>query len=104
MNFLAVLVSALIPIVIGMLWYSQKMFGNAWMQASGMTPEKAKQSNMALTFGLAILFSLMLSFSMQFMVIHQYHIGSAFLDSQEQMKDATTKEGAIFKQVMDLVG
>lgn len=104
MNILAIIVSSLVPIVIGMLWYNNKVFGNAWMQASGMTPEKAKQGNMALIFGLSLLFSFMLAVSMQFMAIHQLHITSAFFDYQNQIKDATTPEGLIYKQVMDLVG
>lgn len=104
MNIIAVLVSALVPMVLGMIWYNNKTFGNAWMQASGMTPEKAKQGNMALIFGLSLLFSFMLALSMQFMVIHQLHITSAFFDYQNQIKDATTPEGSIYKQVMDLVG
>lgn len=104
MNIIAVLVSALVPMALGMVWYNNKTFGNAWMQASGMTPEKAKQGNMALIFGLSLLFSFMLALSLQFMVIHQLHITSAFFDYQNQIKDATTPEGSIYKQVMDLVG
>ena len=104
MNIIAVLVSALVPMALGMVWYNNKTFGNAWMHASGMTPEKAKQGNMALIFGFSLLFSFMLALSLQFMVIHQLHITSAFFDYQNQIKDATTPEGSIYKQVMDLVG
>lgn len=104
MNIIAVLVAALVPMIIGFIWYNPKVFGKAWMEATGMTEEKGKQSKMAVVFGLSLLFSFMLAFSMQFMVVHQYHIESAFYDYQQQIKDISTSEGSLFKSVMDLVG
>jgi hypothetical protein len=32
MNFLAVPLAAVIPILVGMIWYNPKVFGNAWMK------------------------------------------------------------------------
>lgn len=104
LNFLAILVAAVIPMALGMIWYNPKVLGTAWMNASGMTEEKAKTANMGLVFGLSFFFSFLLAFEMQFLVIHQYHIVSAFFDYKEQIKDVATPEGALFKQVMDLVG
>jgi hypothetical protein len=37
MNPIAILGAALIPTVIGFLWYNPKVFGNAWMAAADMT-------------------------------------------------------------------
>lgn len=104
LNFLAILVAAIIPMALGMIWYNPKVLGTAWMNASGMTEEKAKTANMGLVFGLSFFFSFLLAFEMQFLVIHQYHITSAFFDYREQIKDVALPEGALFKQVMDLVG
>ena len=104
LNFLAILVAALVPMIMGFIWYNPKVLGNAWMQASGLTEEKMKSANMAIIFGVSFILSLMLSFSLQFMVIHQYHIASAFFDYEKQIKDASTIEGSIYKSVMDLVG
>ena len=104
MNLLAVLVAAFVPMILGFIWYNPKVLGTAWMQASGMTEEKAKKANMGLVFGLSFLFSLMLSFSLQFMCIHQYHITSAFFDFMSKIQDPSTPEGGTYKQVMDLVG
>ncbi len=42
-NYLAVLVAAVINMFVGYIWYHQKVFGTAWMQLVGMTEEKAKQ-------------------------------------------------------------
>jgi hypothetical protein len=70
-NFYAVLVSALVTLVVGFVWYSPKVFGTIWMNETGMTEEKAKQSNLLKVFGLTIFFSFMLAFIMPTIVIHQ---------------------------------
>lgn len=101
-NFIAVILAAVVPMVIGFIWYNPKVFGTAWMAASGMTEEKAKQSNMAVVFGVSFLMSLMLAFIMQAMVIHQFHIASLFF--KLPIEDANTPEGALYKQIMDLLG
>lgn len=70
-NFYAVLVSSLVTLLVGFVWYHPKFFGTAWMNESGMTEEKAKQGNMAKIFGLTIFYSLMLSFLMPALTVHQ---------------------------------
>lgn len=70
-NFFAILVAAVSALVVGFVWYNPKVFGNAWMTASGMTEEKIKGGNMAKIFSLALLFAFMLAFMMQTVVIHQ---------------------------------
>ena len=71
LNFIAVAVSALVPLVIGAIWYNPKVFGTAWMQTSGMTEEKMKNANMALIYGVSLVLSFLLAFSVNGMVIHQ---------------------------------
>lgn len=41
-NFLAVIVSGILYIVIGGLWYSPKVFGSKWMELSKIQPEECK--------------------------------------------------------------
>lgn len=71
-NVLAILVAAIVPLVIGFLWYNPILFGNAWMRESGMTEEKIKNGNMALIFGVSLLLSIILAFFTQVLVIHQF--------------------------------
>jgi hypothetical protein len=85
-NWYILPLAALIPMVIGMVWYNPKVFGTAWMKASGMTEEKAKGSNMILIFGLSLFFSLLLSMSLMPMVIHQMGFMSVF-DGIEDAKN-----------------
>lgn len=101
-NFLAVLVAALIPMILGFIWYNPKVFGTAWMAATGMTPEKAKNSNMAVVFGVSFILALMLAFGLQFMVIHQFHVTSLFY--KQPIDDTTSQMGALYKTIMDQFG
>lgn len=103
-NFLAVLVAALVPMVMGFIWYNPKTLGGAWMKEAGVTEETMKGANMAVIFGVSFVLSFLLAFFIQPMVIHQFHVASVFYDYREQIKDVATPEGALFKQVMDLVG
>ncbi|WP_299121289.1 DUF1761 domain-containing protein [uncultured Winogradskyella sp.] len=70
-NFLAVLVAALVPTIVGFLWYNPILFGNAWMKEAGMTEEKIKGGNMVVIFGVSLLLAILLSFFTHFLVIHQ---------------------------------
>ncbi len=76
-NFLALIVSALVPIAMGFVWYHKSVFGKAWMEGAGMTEEKMKGGNMALIFGLAIFFSLILAFSMSANSVHDSGVAGA---------------------------
>ena len=104
MNFLAILVAAFVPLVMGFIWYNPKVLGNAWMKAAGLDEEKLKGANMVVIFGLSFVLSFLLAFFTQSLVIHQFHIAGAFFDYRDKIGDANTPEGALFKQVMDLVG
>lgn len=104
MNFTAILAATFIPLVIGFFWYSPKFgFGKAWMAASGMTEEKGKNSNMVLTFGLTILFSFLVAFFMQLIVIHQSHVYS-LLSAQADSKNPDSEAAMMltkFKSLFD---
>jgi hypothetical protein len=78
-NFKILLLAALVPMILGFIWYNPKVFGTAWMKAAGVTPESAKGANMALIFGLSFVFSFLLATATQFLVIHQYHLYSTLM-------------------------
>lgn len=71
-NFLAVVGAAFVTLIVGFIWYNPKVFGTIWMRETGMTEEKAKQSNMAKVFGLTIVYSFVIAFIMTVLVIHQF--------------------------------
>lgn len=71
-------ISALVPLLIGFLWYNKKVFGTAWAREAEMTDEKAKGANMPLIFGLTYLLSLLMCVVLSTASIHQFHIVSLF--------------------------
>ena len=62
-NIWAVLVATLSTFLIGWLWYGP-LFGNAWMNAVGMSEEEIQSGNMGKIFGLAFLFQLIMAFNL----------------------------------------
>ena len=60
-NLWAVLAAALANFVIGGLWYSPALFGNAWMRANGFTEDDLKRGSPAVIFGLAFVFCLLMA-------------------------------------------
>ena len=103
MNFLAILLASLVPLITGFVWYHPKVLGNKWMLASGMTEEKGKGANMIKIFGLTFLFSFMLAIIMQLLVIHQTHT-IALLSNQPDSKDPNSEASLMLKKFMELFG
>ena len=64
-NLVAVLVAAVASMVIGFLWYSPFLFGNMWMELSGMSKAKlgkAKSKWMTLNYFAMFVSSLVMSY------------------------------------------
>jgi hypothetical protein len=68
----AYLVSTLIVVPVGFVWYNPKVFGTIWMGEAGVNANAAKSANMFKIFGLTLLFSFMATLMLQTIVIHQY--------------------------------
>lgn len=71
-NYLAILGAAFIPMIMGFVWYGPMLFQKAWMKEMNFTQKDLEGGNMLLIFGLSFVFSLLIAFFMQFLVIHQY--------------------------------
>lgn len=64
-NYLAVLVSAITSMIIGMLWYSPLLFGNMWMKLMKINPkdiEKSKMKGMNSIYLTAFISALLMSY------------------------------------------
>jgi hypothetical protein len=57
LNIWAVLVSGLSTFILGGLWYSPAVFGNAWMRENGFSEETMKNASMLKIFGLSFVLS-----------------------------------------------
>lgn len=105
-NFIAVLVAAIVPMIMGFIWYNPKTLGTAWMKAAEVTEEKMKGANMAVIFSLAFVFSFMLALTMNFITIHQFGAQSAMMDMSQPdaLKDASQGIGLDFANFMAKYG
>lgn len=70
-NFYMYFVAALIPMVVGAVYYHPKVAGNSWMKVNGFTEESLKGGNMLVIFGVSYIFSIFLAFTVSGLVIHQ---------------------------------
>ena len=70
-NMLIVALAALVPLVIGFVYYNPNVLGKAWMKVSGMTEEKMKEGNMAVIYGTAYVLSFLAAFWLFTLVVHQ---------------------------------
>lgn len=102
-NFVIILVAALVPMILGFIWYNPRVFGNAWKNAAGVTDEKMKGANMGLIFGLSFVLSFLLAMSVQFMVIHQYSIYSILMN-EPGMTDPNSEISLFIKDFMSKYG
>ena len=78
-NFLYVVLTAFIPMIMGFLWYSNFLFGNAWMQAAGVSQEQLKSGNMAVIFIVSLILSVLIAMSLMSVTIHQMGVYSIFV-------------------------
>lgn len=78
MNWWLLLVTAVIPLIVGSIYYNPKVLGNAWMKESGMTMEKAEKANMLKVFGLSYVLGIMISMVLSQLVIHQMSLNGIF--------------------------
>jgi len=60
-NVWAVLAAAMANFLIGGMWYSPALFGKVWMRANGFGENDLRKGSPAVIFGLAALFSLIMS-------------------------------------------
>lgn len=74
-NYLAVLVAALIPMAVGAVWYSPALFAKKWMALVGKTEEEMKNVNPMKAYGISFLTSLI----MAFVLAHSVHFGMSFM-------------------------
>lgn len=61
MNWLAVLAAAVSTFVLGGLWYSKALFGQAWMSANNFSETDLAKSNMLKIFGLSLIFAVIMA-------------------------------------------
>ena len=100
-NFYMLFVSALIPLVIGFIWYNPKVFGTAWMKANGFKDEDLQGANMPVIFLLTFIFAVLMSFVLTWIVIHQ---GGVFSMLAPEVMESGSEEMVLFNDLMAKYG
>jgi len=70
--------AALVPLIVGFIWYTPKLFGNLWMREARVTEDMIKGGNMPLIFILSYVFAFMLTMIMAYFVDHSAQIEGLF--------------------------
>src|ERR1700744_1525137 len=65
-NWLAIIVAGLSAFMVGGIWYSKVLFGNAWMVDSGLTTEQIQAGNKGKIFGFTAVFSILMAINLGF--------------------------------------
>lgn len=86
-NFLITALAALIPLVMGFIWYNKSVMGKAWIKSTGLTEEQLKGANMPLVFILTYVFSFFIAMSLNTLTIHQFGLFSTIQNMPGVMTD-----------------
>ena len=104
-NLLVILGAALVPLIVGSIWYNPKVLGTAWMKSANLNEEQLKNgAKMPLLFGLCLLFSAMLAASLPMLVIHQFHMPSILMNEPGFLTDANAASKLDLTSFMDKYG
>lgn len=103
MNFMIIALTALVPLILGFLWYNPKTFGNAWMESAGLKQEDLEGSNMAKVFILTYVLSFLIAMILQPIVIHQFAIYSILMN-EPGMADPNSEVSQTLNAFMDKYG
>jgi len=63
-NWMAVIVAAVLNFFLGGLWYSPVLFGKAWQKENNLSDEDLKKGSPAKIFGFSFLWSFVMSFNL----------------------------------------
>lgn len=101
-NWFVVIGCSVIPMIIGALWYSQMLFGNVWLKASGVTLAEAQKTNMAKVSILLLIMGALVSMSMLVWTVHQMSVLSIF-SGEADTKLLEDKSSALHLYVKDFM-
>jgi hypothetical protein len=102
-NWYIAFISALIPLIIGFIWYNPRVFGKAWLKSIKSTAEEMKGGKLWLIFSLTYLLGFFLSVAIMPIVVHQMSIFSVFANDKT-MADPNSESSLYLKHFMDTYG
>lgn len=100
-NFYMYFIAALIPLVVGGIYYNPKVLGNAWMKSCGFKEEDLQGANMPVIFLLCYVFGLLLTMPLSMLSIHQ---GGIFSTMMPDIMEAGSQAQQTFNELMATYG
>lgn len=97
------LLTALVPLLVGAVYYHPKVVGSAWMRVNNFTTKDLEGANMPLIFGLSYVMSIFIAYLLQYLVVHQTGLLS-LLAFQEGFDDPNSAVRGLFDDFMALYG
>jgi len=94
-------IAGIIPMIIGAIYYSEKVCGTKWMNVNGFTKEKLEEGNMPVILGVSYLMSVILSFGLSNIVIHQPNVYQLMIPD---VMEAGSAAEATFNEFMATYG
>lgn len=101
-NFLIIALAALVPLVMGFIWYNPKIFGTAWMKECNFTLDTLDPPN-PIIFLYCYILSLLLAFVLGPIVIHQYGFFSIIMN-EPGFQDSSSEISLYAADFMDKYG
>lgn len=87
-NFLITAVAAIVPLIMGFIWYNPKVFGDAWMKECNFSIETMEKPN-PIVFLYCFLLSFLLAFILNTFVIHQFGFFSVLMNDPSLMESGS---------------
>jgi Protein of unknown function (DUF1761) len=100
-NWFLIMATGIIPMIIGMIYYNPKVFGNYWMNAAGITFDPDQKVNMTKNMIISLICGVLIAIALAQMVIHQMGFFSIFGNDGAALKDANSD---LSKYVADFMG
>ena len=101
-NFIVVIASGLIPLVVGFIWYNNKFgFGLLWLRESGLTIEDTQKGNILKTMSIALLLGIFIASSMMVWTIHQMGVQSLLMIDETALKNPNSEVSLLMKSIFD---
>lgn len=94
-------IAGIIPLLIGFIYYHEKVFGTKWMNVNGFSKEYLESGNMPLIMGVAYLMSVILSFGLSNIVIHQPNVVQMMIP---EALEAGSSANETLKEIMAIYG
>lgn len=89
-SFYILFLAALVPLALKYIWFHPALFGTRWARNAALSDQKAGNAQLIKSVLMTYIFSLLICFTIPFLVIHQSHFLSVFMNDP-QLEDKNSE-------------